>query len=59
MIKTLKHHLPDLEQLKKEVLGSPKLLESYLNADILTGPGESIEFIEEIKQKLNDDSTND
>ena len=59
MIKTLKHHLPDLEQLKKEVLGSPKLLESYLNADILTGPGESIEYLEEIKQQLNDDDTDD
>jgi len=59
MIRTLKHHLPDLEQLKKEVLNSPELLESYLNADILTGPGESIEYIEELKQQLNDDSTND
>ena len=59
MIRTLKHHLPDLEQLKTEVLNSPELLESYLNADILTGPGESIEYLEEIKQQLNDDDTDD
>lgn len=59
MIRTLKHHLPDLELPKKEVLNSPHLLESYLNADILTGPGESIEYLEEIKQQLNDDDTDD
>jgi hypothetical protein len=59
MIRPLKQHLPELEQLKQEVLSSPNLLEKYLSADIVTGPAESVEYLEELKQQLNNDDTDD
>ena len=59
MIRPLKQHLPELEQLKQEVLSSPDILEGYLSADIVTGPAESVEYLEELKQQLNDDDTDD
>lgn len=57
MIRTLVKYLPPLEQLKKEVLSSPHLLEMYLSAEILRGDVESVEYIEQLKKDL--DSKND
>lgn len=59
MIRPLKQHLPELKQLRQEVLSSPSLLEKYLSADIVTGPVESVEYLEELKQQLNNDDTDD
>lgn len=59
MIRPLKQHLPEFKQLRQEVLSSPSLLEKYLSADIVTGPVESVEYLEELKQQLNNDDTDD
>ena len=52
-------YLPSLEKLKELEKTHPVLLKTFLAADILTGDIESIEYIEELKQQLNDDDTND
>ena len=59
MIKPLRMYLPSLEKLKEIEKTHPVLLKTFLAADILTGDIESIEYIEELKQQLNDDDTND
>lgn len=59
MIKPLRMYLPPIEKLKEIENTNPVLLKTFFTADILTGDIESMEYIEELKQKLNDDSTND
>ena len=59
MIKPLRMYLPSLEKLKEVQNTNPVLLKTFLEADILIGDIESMEFIEELKQQLNDDDTND
>jgi len=52
-------YLPSLEELKNIQETNPVLLKTFLEADILIGDIEPMEFIEELKQQLNDDDTND
>ena len=52
-------YLPSLEKLKEIQKTNPVLMKTFLEADILIGEVESMEFIEEFKQQLNDDNTND
>ena len=52
-------YLPPIEKLKEIENTNPVLFKTFFMADILTGDIESMEYIEELKQKLNDDSTND
>ena len=57
MIRSLIKYLPPLTQLKKELKNNPELLDSYLGTEILRGDAESVEYILELKQQL--DNTND
>ena len=59
MIKSLRMYLPPIEKLKEVENTNPVLLKTFFTADILTGDIESMEYIEDLKQKLNEDSTND
>ena len=59
MIKPLRMYLPSLEKLKEIQKTHPVLMKTFLEADILIGDIESMEFIEELKQQLNDDDTDD
>tara|TARA_X000001382_G_scaffold59133_2_gene40705 strand:- start:1547 stop:1768 length:222 start_codon:yes stop_codon:yes gene_type:complete len=59
MIKPLRMYLPPIEKLKEIENTNPVLLKTFFTADILTGDIESMEYIEDLKQKLNEDSTND
>ena len=59
MIKPLRMYLPSLEKLEKVQKTNPVLLKTFLEADILIGDIESMEFIEELKQQSNDDDTDD
>ena len=52
-------YLPSLEELKKVQKTHPVLMKTFLEADILIGDIESMEFIEELKQQLNDADTDD
>lgn len=52
-------YLPSLEELKKIQKTNSVLLKTFLEADILIGDIESMEFIEELKQQLNNDDTDD
>ncbi len=59
MIKPLRMYLPPLEKLKEIQKIHPVLLKTFLEADILIGDIEPMEFIEELKQQLNDKDNND
>lgn len=57
MIQSLIQYVPPLDQLKQELERNPDLIEKYLDAELIKGDIDSVEYIIELKQQL--DSIND
>ena len=58
MIRSLLKHLPSLEELKKQTKNNDDLILRYLNADIIYGEEQAVEYLLKLKRKYNNEKSN-